>query len=210
MKLVMTGLLMLIFISKGWCLTKEERKELFQASIQRLKATKIETKTLKLHDTFPDIEIDGKKISAYLTSGPILFTVYRGGWCPYCVGQLKSYQENLSKFKKYGVQILAVSPESELQVKKTKSKNNLSFRLISDKNHKLLRSLNLVFKVEEAVVAEYKNLGIDLGESQGNFQNELPIPATYLISKERDIIYAFVDADYTNRAKVEDILSVFK
>ena len=69
-----------------------------------------------------------------------------------------------------------------------------------------MRTLNLVFKVEDAVEKEYQGFGINLAENQGNTANELPIPATYLIGKDGKILYAFVDADYAKRASTAEIL----
>lgn len=191
-------------------LNKEERKQLFKEATQRLKETNIEKRALQKGDVFPDLDLGGKKVSTLVENGPVLFTVYRGGWCPYCVRQLKELNTNLNEFAKYKLQIFAIAPETEKETSKTKRKNDLSFTILSDKDHKILRSLNLVFKVEDAVVQEYKNLGINLENSQGNNNNELPVPATYLINKDRIIIYSFVDADYTKRAKVEDIVEALK
>lgn len=205
MKLIVT-LFLILGLQTSWAMTKEQRKKLFSESIQRLKDSKIEEKAPKLNEKFPEVELNGKKLSAWLENGPVLFTVYRGGWCPYCVKQLKEYESNIKKFESKKIQIFAISPEKENEVAKTKKKNKLSFALLSDKNHKILRTLNLVFKVEDAVEKEYQGFGINLAENQGNTANELPIPATYLIGKDGKILYAFVDADYAKRASTAEIL----
>lgn len=185
-------------------LTPEQRKELFASATQRLKETGIENKILKKGQKFPDIVLDGKLLSVHLEKSPAIFTVYRGGWCPYCVKQLK----DLNAFHQQSAQnlkIFAISPEVEVELRKTKDKNELDITLISDIDHKILRGLNLVFTVEQKVVNEYKTFGIDLEKSQGNAKNELPVPATFVIGKNNEIIYAFADADYTKRAELSEI-----
>jgi peroxiredoxin len=97
-----------------------------------------------------------------------------------------------------------------MKVKRTKNKNNLNFTMISDQNNELARSLGLVFEVEDKVAEEYKSLGIDLSQSQGNSQNELPMPATFVIGADRKIKYVFADADYTKRAETSDIIEAVK
>ena len=164
----------------------------------------------KLGDTLPNITLGEKTLDEHLEKGKVLLTVYRGSWCPYCVKQLKNYQENLDKFKTENIQIIAISPEKKKNALKMKEKNNLEFEVLSDKNHKMLRELNLVFKLKDETVEKYIGYGIDLEESQGNTKNELPIPATYLIDKKRKIIYSFIDFDYKKRASVEDILAAVK
>ena len=44
----------------------------------------------------------GKKrnLEALLDKGPLVITFYRGGWCPYCNLELKSYQDALEKIEK--------------------------------------------------------------------------------------------------------------
>lgn len=190
--------------------TKEERKTLFGNATKELKATGIEKKIPKVGDTFPDLVLDGKSVTEWLKSGPLIVTFYRGGWCPYCVKQLKEINSELSKLQSKKATLIAISPEKPIEVKKTKNKNDLNFPVISDGHNKLARSLGLVFKVNDEVVSEYKLLGIDLEASQDNKSHELPIPATFVIQSNRKIIFAFADADYTKRASTEDIINSLK
>ena len=191
-------------------LSPDKRKELFQAANQRLKDAKLETKVPKVGDTFPDLKIQDKSVSQFLKDGPLVVTFYRGGWCPYCVKQLKEINSSLKDIKNNKANLVALSPEKPLEVKKTKQKNNLDFTLVSDEGNNLARKLNLTFKVEPEVAEEYKALGIDLEASQGNKSYELPMPATFVINQDRKIVYAFADADYTKRAPTEEIIQAVK
>jgi peroxiredoxin len=190
--------------------TKEERKTLFGNATKELKATGIEKKIPKAGETFPDLVLDGKTVSQWLKSGPLIVTFYRGGWCPYCVKQLKEINSGLTKLQSHKATLIAISPEKPIEVKKTKNKNDLKFPVISDDHNKLAKSLGLVFKVNEDVVSEYKLLGIDLEASQDNKSHELPIPATFVIQTNRKIVFAFADADYTKRASTDDIVNSLK
>lgn len=188
----------------------EDRKTLFQGATERLKDSGIEKKIPKQGESFPNVTIKGVSVSDRLKQGPLLLTVYRGGWCPYCMAQLKEIESRLQDFKNKKVQVLAISPETDKEVSKTKKKNNLSIELVSDLNYQVLRKLNLVFKVEDKVLTEYNKMGLDLSQSQGNNNGELPIPATFLIDQKGIIVYSFADADYTKRAKLEDIFFQIK
>jgi peroxiredoxin len=187
-------------------LSKEERKALFAGATERLKNSGIEQKAPKVGEAFPDVTVGGKKISEWVKGGSLVLTFYRGGWCPYCVKQLKEINESLSKISTSKTQLVAIAPETEMEVQKTKKKNDLNFPMFSDKDNKLARELGIVFKVEDAVEAEYKGFGIDLAASQGNSRNELPIPATFVIGQDQKVKFAFVDADYTKRAATSDII----
>lgn len=185
--------------------SKEERRALFDKKTQELKDSGIEKKIPKVGETFPDLKIDGKTVSQYLKEKPLVITFYRGGWCPYCVKQLKEIDSELSKIEP-STKLIALSPEQESEVRKTKSKNNLKFTILSDKKNELARKLGLVFKVDPEVNKEYKLLGLDLEASQGDKSFELPVPATFVIDQNRKIVFAFADADYTKRADTKEII----
>ena len=99
-----------------------------EQATEKLRRSGIVDKATKKGDQYIDFElpnIEGKKIklSEKLKDGPIILTFYRGGWCPYCNIQLKAYQENLSKFKEAGGQLIAISPESMDSATTTVEKN---------------------------------------------------------------------------------------
>jgi peroxiredoxin len=190
--------------------TPEEQKVLFQKSTQELKQSGVENKIPKIGDTFPDLVLGKKKVSQWLSSGMLVVTFYRGGWCPYCVKQLKDLNESLSRLTMTHANLIAISPETELEVKKTKSKNDLEFLLLSDHKNKLAKELQIVFQVNKEVVSEYMGLGIKLEKNEETQAYELPIPATFVINSDRKIIYVFADADYTKRANTSDIIEVIK
>lgn len=54
----------------------------------------------------------GKNISLgeELKKGPVILVFYRGSWCPFCNMHLHVLQENLETFKKYGAQLITVTP----------------------------------------------------------------------------------------------------
>jgi peroxiredoxin len=199
-----------LFTLQVRALSPEARKQLFNDSIEKLKSTGIEKQVPQIGQSFPDVHMAGKKVSDWVKSGPLLLVVYRGGWCPYCVKQLKDLQTNIEKFKAQKISLMAIAPETEQEVRKTKSKNNLGFPIVSDKDGTLLRKLGLIFRVDNKVAEEYKNLGINLAKNQGNSFQELPIPATYIIGKDLKVQYGHIDADYKNRPSVEETLKAIK
>jgi peroxiredoxin len=205
MKILITFIFLVTSIP-CFALSPEVRTKLFQDSIQTLKGTGIEKKAPAPGQIMKDLEIDGVKLSERLKKGPVLLTFYRGGWCPYCVKQLKEMQERKDEFTRLNIQIIAISPETKKEVAKTKNKTGLLIEMVSDNDFSLANALGLTFIVEPQIEEVYRTLGINLEENQGNKQNRLPVPATYLIARDRKILYGFVDADYTKRAQIKDIL----
>ena len=56
----------------------------------------------------------------------------------------------------------------------------------------------------------YLEFGIDLEKSQGDAEWRLPVPATYVVAKDKRILWAFVEEDYRKRAEPEDILKALQ
>jgi len=57
------------------------------------------------------IYMRGPRLSDLLKKGPVILTFYRGGWCPFCNLQLKSYQAHLAEIRTKGAELVAVSPQ---------------------------------------------------------------------------------------------------
>ena len=63
--------------------------------------------------------------------------------------------------------------------------------------------------ITDAVAALYKDK-FNLPAYNGNDSDELPLAASYVINQDGKIIYAFLDADYRNRAEPSAITAALK
>ena len=107
-----------------------------------------------------------------------------------------------------GIRVIAVSPESHDYIKKTIDQSDLNFPVISDTDGQIMRD----YKVFYTVTNEYQEriqsyLKVDLADVNLQEDAALPVPATYLIGKDRRIKYAHYDPNYRNRASVDDIMT---
>lgn len=64
----------------------------------------------------------------------------------------------------------------------------MTFSVLSDIDNAYAKSLGLTFKIPEDLQNVYNDFGIDLKKHNGNTNFELPMPATYIINKDRDAI----------------------
>lgn len=192
----------------------KEVVELYSNNIKKLKEAGIHKKALNVGDKAPEVQVNlkGQKVplSKIYSAGPVVLKFYRGGWCPYCMTELKHYDGMYNDFKDAGAQIVAFSPDTEEMSRKTTSTNELDFDVVSDLNHSIARKFGLVFKEDAKIVDQLKKAGVDLAAFQGNNNNELSMPATYVIGKDGRIAFAFVDADYRVRAEPSQVLEVVK
>lgn len=188
-----------------------DKKEKYAAGIQDVRNNQIVESALQVGDVAPDFSLKnakGEMVSLYqeLTNGPVVLTWYRGGWCPYCNMTLQAMQENLPQFKALGANVLALTPELPDSSMSTAEKNALAFQVLSDVNNQVASLYKVVFKLTEAVGSLYET-GFGLSQYNGNNKNELPLAATYIIGQDKIIKYAFLDADYRNRAEPSELIS---
>jgi peroxiredoxin len=166
---------------------------------------------LKLGDTAPDINAidqDGKKVllNELLKKGDVVVIFYRGQWCPFCSKQLSKVNDSLSFVNAKGASVIAVTPETADNIKKTIEKTEASYSIIGDKNMDIMKSYKVNFGVDEKTVEKYKTYGIDFDKANGTNGANLPVPATYIIGKEGKIKYVFFNPDYRQRPSVKEIL----
>lgn len=147
------------------------------------------------------------ELKELIKQGSVVLVFYRGEWCPYCNKQLSALTDSIPFITAKGARVIAVSPENAGNVSKTVAKTQAAYSILSDKNTKIMTDYKVVFTLDETTTAKYKSYGIDLSERNGTNGNNLPVPSVYIIDRKGKIIYSHVDADYTKRASVKDILS---
>lgn len=177
-----------------------------------LVGTGIVTNVIKIGDKLPEAKLINSKnetvsLKEIANNGPLVVSFYRGGWCPYCNIQLKAIQKALPEITKKGAKLVAITPETPDNSLTTKEKNELEFDVLSDIDNKFARELGLVFQLPKAVQEIYNQFGLDLVKHNGNNDFELPLAATFVIDKENNVTYRFINEDYTKRAEISEILN---
>jgi peroxiredoxin len=189
----------------------DEKKQVYAEGLESIKNSKIIDKALNIGDKAPDFSLNNQKgepITLYneLKNGPVILTWYRGGWCPYCNITVHFLQEKLPDFQKAGASLLALTPELPDQSLSTTEKHNLEFLVLSDVANKIGKQYGVVFQLTKEVADIYQK-AFDLHKYNGDESNELPLAATYVIDTNGIIQYAFLDADYRNRAEPDEIIN---
>ena len=174
------------------------------AATADLVATGQAGRALKVGDTAPPFTLpgpDGKDVSSreLLARGPLVITFYRGVWCPYCNAELQALQEALPDIQVAGASLVAISPESAANSRKSIRQNELSFPILTDKGNGTAAAFGLRFRLPDALVAIYKGFGNDLALINGEPSWTLPMPGRFVVAPDSTIAYAEVNPDYTQR-----------
>jgi peroxiredoxin len=146
-------------------------------------------------------------LASLAKAGPLVLIFYRGGWCPYCNVTLKAYADSFADFQGAGATIVAITPELPEKADTTAASTVLPFPIAIDTGNAFARSLGLVFALPPSLRPLYRQIGIDLIDWNGDDTHELPVPATYVIDREGTVRWAFVEADFTQRANPQDVLA---
>ena len=155
---------------------------------------------------------DGNAVSsaALLAKGPLVVSFYRGVWCPYCNMELQALQEALPAFQALGANLVAISPQTAVNSRKSVRQNALDFPILSDTHNDVAAAFGLRFALPDYLVELYHGLKNDLPSFNGDPSWTLPMPARYVIGQDGTILYAEVNPDYTRRPEPEDMLPALR
>ncbi|WP_239373741.1 peroxiredoxin-like family protein [Snodgrassella gandavensis] len=182
----------------------------FGQSLHELIARNLENYALKVGDIAPDFilpDVNGLPVSLYdtLKYNAVILSFFRGNWCPFCMAELAHYQEAINNNIVDSATVIAISPQTIHFNHEISKQNNLEFRILSDQGNKTADKYGLVFTLQENIRDIYKNMGADLELFNNDKTYKLPIPATYLIDKNKKIVFASVSTNYMERTDVCDI-----
>ena len=116
-------------------------------------------------------------------------------------------QNIIGGLKERNAVLVAISPELPDNSLSDEDKKNIPFEVLTDPDNKVARQFGIVFELDEDLRKVYRGLNIDLEKAHGVPKWELPLPAVYVISKNGEILYAYLDTDYTVRMEPKEILT---
>lgn len=168
---------------------------------------------LKAGDTAPDFTLkdaDGNSVSsqALLERGPLVATFYRGVWCPYCNYDLQALEEVRPEIERRGASLVAISPQTQANSRKSQRDNKLGFSILSDPGTVVAAEFGLRFALPDDLIEVYQQFGNDLSTINDDPAWVLPMPARYVIGTDGVIAYAEVNPDYTRRPDPSELLPV--
>jgi|SRR5690554_330296 len=192
----------------------DNKKRAYKEGIESVEKSGIISKAKQVVDQAPNFTLNNAlgnpvELKDVLKKGKVVLTWYRGGWCPYCNLTLHQLQEELPNFNANGAALIALTPELPDKSITTAEKNDLEFEVLSDIGNKIAKEYGVVFKLTDEVAKMY-NESFDMNDYNGDKSDELPLAATFIIDENGEIIYAFLDADYRNRAEPSEITEFLK
>jgi peroxiredoxin len=167
----------------------------------------------KAGDRAPEFTLrdpEGKPVASrdLLKRGPVVLTFYRGVWCPYCNLELQALQAKLPEITARGASLVAISPQTAPNSRRSQRDNKLAFPILSDEKSEVAEAFGLRFKLPDYLIEVYKGFKNDLPAINNDPAWVLPMPARYVIGQGGVIAYAEINPDYTHRPEPEELLPV--
>ncbi|HZR89937.1 MAG TPA: peroxiredoxin-like family protein [Bradyrhizobium sp.] len=158
--------------------------------------------------TLPDS--DGQPVASrdLLAKGPLVISFYRGVWCPYCNLELQALQAALPEITARGASLVAISPQTAANSRKSQRDNKLGFPILSDARSEVASAFGIRFALPDYLIEVYKAFGNNLPVINDDPAWVLPMPARYVIDTDGTVAYAEVNPDYTQRPDPSELLPV--
>lgn len=135
-------------------------------------------------------DVDGKTVDvgAVLGKKPVVLIFYRGVWCPFCRAQMVQLGQSKKELLQTGAAVYAISNEDDAALKKMRDQHGLDFvTFLSDR--------------------EGKAADLYMGRYPGK---SLIKPGTFVIDRNKKIVYSYVNEDYRTRAATDEMLTALK
>jgi len=192
--------------------TREVIDTMSRATLELIKSGQAQ-RAKKAGDAAPQFTLrdpEGKPVSSrdLLAKGPLVVSFYRGVWCPYCNLELQALQSALPEITARGASLIAISPQTAANSRKSQRDNKLEFPILSDIKSEVANAFGIRFALPDYLVELYKGFGNDLALVNDDPSWVLPMPARYVIGTDGIIAYAEVNPDYTRRPDPSELLPV--
>ncbi|MGA7829556.1 MAG: peroxiredoxin-like family protein [Terracidiphilus sp.] len=188
------------------------RLAISERSVEELFATGIEERILPVGSLAPEFALrdaTGRIIRSQdmLALGPLIINFFRGRWCPYCVTELEAWRDLYGTLRERGVLMVAIGPQTEKQNDFMADQHQLPFPVLSDPACSLAEKFGLVYTVPEYLRDHYLSILINIPFVNGDASWRLPLPATYVISRDRKLLFSEAHADFRVRPDPEEALA---
>ena len=194
----------------------EDTMKTINEATDRLIETKIGQTCLQVGDKIPDFTLpdaygNSVNISSVLKEKVVILSFYRGGWCTFCNLELKALQEKYSEIKSEGAELVAITPQKPDGTRETLEELELNYPILTDQSNRISRKFGLTFEVDKTLKPIYENvIGLDICAENGDTSYTLPITATYIVNKNKEILAANTDPNFVNRFEPEDIIKFIR
>jgi peroxiredoxin len=193
-------------------LVQADRLAVGERAIAELFETGIEDHILPVGAVAPTFALNdatGRLVRSedLLALGPLVIKFFRGRWCPYCMTELEAWRDLYGQIREHEALMVAIGPQTERQSDFMAGHHGLPFPVLADPGNSLAEQFGLVHTVPEYLRDYYLSIMVNIPFVNGEKSWRLPLPATYVIGKDRKVLFAEAHADFRVRPEPEEALA---
>jgi peroxiredoxin len=193
-------------------LVQEDRLAVGERAIAELFETGIEESILPVGELAPEFALKDSaghlvRSRDLLALGPLVVKFFRGRWCPYCVTELEAWRDLYGRIREHEALMVAIGPQTAQQSDFMAGQHGLPFPVLIDPGCELAEKFGLVYTVPEYLRDYYLSIMVNVPFVNGEASWRLPIPATYVIAKDRKVLFAEAYADFRVRPEPTEALT---
>jgi peroxiredoxin len=160
--------------------------------------------------SLPDEQGRLLSLSPLLRSGPVVVTINRGHWCPYCKLELRSLAAIHDDIRQLGARVVSIMPDRAGFTNDYVAQNALPFPVLSDIDLGYSLSLGLIFWVGDEIRRLYEDAGVELEKYHGNQSHFLPMAAKFIVGSDGLVKARQVNIEFRERMEPEAIIATLK
>ncbi len=149
-------------------------------------------------------------LNSMLQSGPVVVSINRGHWCPYCKMELRALAAAQDRIERLGAKIVSIMPDTAQYTSGYAVQNDLPFPVLSDMDLGYSLSLGLIFWVGAEVQQLYQDAGIELEKYQGRDGHFLPMAAKFIVGSDGLVKMRQVNVEFRERLEPEAIVAALE
>jgi peroxiredoxin len=146
-------------------------------------------------------------LTSLLRSGPVVISINRGHWCPYCKLDLRSLAEINGEIERLGARTIAIMPDSAEFTEGYATRNSLPFPVLSDIDLGYSLSLDLIFWVGDQIRKLYGQAAVELEKYHGNDAYFLPMASKFIVGRDGLVKARQVNIEFRERMEPEAIIA---
>jgi peroxiredoxin len=193
-------------------LVQPERMAVSERAVAELFASGIEEKILPAgaiapEFTLPDASGRPVRSADLLALGPLVLNFYRGRWCAYCVTELEAWRDLYPTLRESGALLAAIGPQTGRQSDFMVGQHGLPFPVLTDPGCALAEQFGLAYTIPEYHRTYFRSILVNIPFVNGDQSWRLILPATYVLARDRRVLFARAYADFRVRPEPDEVLA---
>lgn len=181
----------------------------------RLLAGEIGKSAPAVGDLMPDFLLPSKggslvSLDDVTRTGPAVVSFNRGHWCPFCKIELRTIAEHHGELSAVGARIVSILPDRQEFTEPLRTSTFGKVEILTDVENGYALSLELAIWLGDQLRDLMRGRGHHLESYQGAEGWFVPLPATFVIGRDKRVLARHVDPDIRRRMEIDAILAAVR